>query len=65
MAKYVVEFKQADNDGYVHTKRTYPELEQTVAEAKAVLNGQGDFEYLIVRRIKEKTVSVKVKEATK
>lgn len=62
MSKYVVEFKQADTEGYIHTKRTYPEMSQAVAEAKAAMDGRFDFEYLVVRRVKDKTVTVKVKE---
>lgn len=65
MPKYIVEFKQADADGYIHTKRTYFDMFKAVEEAKAALAGANDFEYLIVRRAKDKVVNVKVKETAK
>lgn len=54
MARYNVEFKKADNEGYLQTKRVYPDCDSAVKEALAMLNSGGDFEFLVVRRIKEK-----------
>ena len=52
MARYIVEFKQADNDGYIHTKRSFDELRLARAAAEGYISGN-DFEYLVIRRVKD------------
>ena len=65
MAKYIVEFKQADSSGYTHTKRTFDDLNRAKLSAEEALAGGNEIEYLIIRRVKDKVVTVKIKETAK
>jgi hypothetical protein len=63
MAKYIVEFKQAAGSDFVHTKKTLDSVELARGAAEGSMSG-GDFEYLIVRKVKVgDVVTVKSKEA--
>jgi len=63
MARYIFEFKQSDNEGYIHTKRVYPDKDSAIAQSNAALQGQGEFEYMIIRKVKVgNVVTVKSKE---
>ena len=53
MAKYIIEFKKTDVDGYIHTKRTVDNVENAQNDVKTLLGNGGDFDYLVVRQVKE------------